>query len=255
MNGMNAASGMTSIIIPTYNALELVKTAVASIRLYTEPAQTPYEIVVVDNGSADGTARWCAGEGLTCVSLARNAGFPVACNLGMRAAGGDYFLLLNNDVTVSFGWLHGLLQALNSREDVGIVGPVTNYASGRQQVGYPFESPADFHRAAAEARVREANAREPILRLVGFCMLFRRALYDRIGELDERFSPGHYEDDDYCFRARMHGFGLLMCRDVFVHHQGSASFKRNDALELQRLVERNRSQFIAKWQVDPANFM
>ncbi|NBD26518.1 glycosyltransferase family 2 protein [Paenibacillus glycinis] len=248
-------NGLTSIIIPTFNGLALLQSAVASIRLYTDPVQTPYEIIAVDNGSSDGTPNWCAGEGIACVSLARNAGFPKACNKGMRAANGEYFVLLNNDVTVSFGWLQGLRQALDNHADVGIVGPVTNYASGRQQVDYPFGSRIDFHRAAADAVVREAGGYEPILRLVGFCMLFRRTLYERIGELDERFSPGHYEDDDYCFRARMHGFGLLMCRDVFVHHEGSASFKRGNAAELQQLVERNRGLFMAKWQVDPANFM
>ncbi|MBM7566722.1 glycosyltransferase family 2 protein [Paenibacillus sacheonensis] len=248
-------NGMTSIIIPTYNGLSLLQAAVAAIRDYTDPKQTPYEIIVVDNGSSDGTPGWSVEQGLTCVSAARNAGFPKACNQGMRAANGEYLLLLNNDVTVSFGWLQGLLEALNSSADVGIVGPVTNYASGRQQVEYPFGSMTDFHRAAADAFVREAQGYEPIARLVGFCMLFRRALYERIGELDERFSPGHYEDDDYCFRARMHGFALLMCRNVFVHHEGSASFKRSNAAQVAQLVERNRELFKAKWQVDPANFM
>ncbi|QHW33407.1 glycosyltransferase family 2 protein [Paenibacillus rhizovicinus] len=248
-------SGMTSIIIPTYNGLQLLQNAVAAVRLYTDPVQTPFEIIVVDNGSGDGTAAWCVREGVTCVSVARNTGFPTACNKGMRAANGDYFLLLNNDVTVSYGWLHGLRQALDGSADAGIVGPVTNYASGRQQVDHPFETMDDFHRIAADVFVRDARAHEPILRLVGFCMLFPRTLYERIGELDERFSPGHYEDDDYCFRARMHGFSLLMCRNVFVHHQGSVSFKRNGAQEVSQLVERNRALFIAKWQVDPANFM
>ncbi|QHT62613.1 glycosyltransferase family 2 protein [Paenibacillus lycopersici] len=248
-------NGVTSIIIPTYNGLPLLQNAVAAIRLYTDPVQTPYEIIVVDNGSEDGTAAWCVREGVTCVSSAYNAGFPKACNKGMRAANGDYFLLLNNDVTVSFGWLRGLRQALDGSAGVGIVGPVTNYASGRQQVEHSFGSMADFHRAAADVFAHEAQSWEPILRLVGFCMLFPRALYERIGELDERFSPGHYEDDDYCFRARMHGYGLLMCRNVFVHHQGSASFKQRSAHEVSQLVERNRALFIAKWQVDPANFM
>jgi GT2 family glycosyltransferase len=86
-------------------------------------------------------------------------------------------------------------------------------------------------------------------------MLFKRELYERIGELDERFSPGHYEDDDYCLRARMNGYSLLMCRNVFVYHQGSASFKRSSISELQQLVERNQHRFIEKWQIEPAVFI
>lgn len=248
-------NGTTSIVIPTHNGLELLKSAIYAIRQHTDPASTPYEIIVVDNASADGTGEWCARERLTCVSMPVNAGFPTACNKGLRAANGEYLMLLNNDVTVSGGWLEALLEALLSRSDVGIVGPVTNYASGRQQVEYPFDSKPDFHRAAKEALVREAQGYAPIMRLVGFCMLMRRLVYERIGELDERFSPGHYEDDDYCFRTRMHGFNLLMCKNVFVHHEGSASFKREEPWRVQELVARNREQFIAKWNVDPANFM
>ncbi|SDW82003.1 glycosyltransferase family 2 protein [Paenibacillus sp. CF384] len=248
-------TGMTSIIIPSYNGLSLLQDAIEAIRRYTDSNESPYEIIVVDNGSTDGTCQWCIREGIPCLSLARNTGFPFACNRGLRMARGEYLMLLNNDVTVSAGWLPALIRALTARADIGMVGPVTNYISGRQQVEHPFSSMEEFHGQAAAALVREAKISEPIMRLVGFCMLFKRSLYERIGELDERFTPGHYEDDDYCFRARMHGYSLLMCRDVFVHHRGSVSFKRSNPQELQQLVERNRKHFIAKWKVDPANFM
>ncbi|MBW7458986.1 glycosyltransferase family 2 protein [Paenibacillus sepulcri] len=246
---------LTSIVIPTYNGLDLVQQAVASIRSYTSQQDTPYEIIVVDNGSTDGTSGWCLQEQLAFISLPRNTGFPAACNKGLRFARGDCLMLLNNDVTVSHGWLAALLQALNSDGKIGIVGPVTNYASGKQQVDYPFHSMNEFHRVAKEVLTQSGEQVQPVHRLVGFCMLFGRTLYERIGELDERFSPGHYEDDDYCFRARMSGYSLLMCRNVFVHHQGSASFKRGDSMELQRLVEQNRQRFIDKWQVDPGIFI
>lgn len=247
--------GTTSIIIPSFNGVHLLQEAVSAIRQYTDRTISPYEIIVVDNGSSDGTSRWCIEEGVPCLSLPRNIGFPAACNIGLRVASGEFLMLLNNDVTVSAGWLPGLLRTLNAREDIGIVGPVSNYVSGRQQVDYPFTTMEEFHQAAAEALVREEGQTEPMYRLVGFCMLFKRSVYERIGELDERFSPGHYEDDDYSLRARMHGYNLLMCKDVFVHHKGSASFKRKDPKELHQLVERNLALFIAKWQVDPATFL
>lgn len=245
----------TSIIIPSYNGLELLQQAIGAIRFYTNEQETPYELIVVDNGSSDGTCEWCIRERITVISLPVNIGFPSACNKGLRLASGDSLMLLNNDVTVTQGWLTGLQEALYNQPETGIVGPVTNYASGRQQVAYPFASMHEFHRIAAEVRNNRELAAEPILRLVGFCMLFKRELYARIGELDERFSPGHYEDDDYCFRARMHGYTLLMCSNVLVHHQGSVSFKRSSPLLVQQLVEHNRQQFIAKWQVDPASFI
>ncbi|CAH1206187.1 hypothetical protein PAECIP111893_02456 [Paenibacillus plantiphilus] len=245
----------TSIIIPSYNAIDLLQQAVNAIRLYTDASETPYEIIVVDNGSTDGTGEWCVKEGISLISLPVNTGFPTACNRGLRIASGEYLLLLNNDVTVSHGWLSGLLRALHSSLEVGIVGPVTNYASGKQQVDYAVPSMADFHGIASAVGREQRGRTEPMLRLIGFCMLFKRELYERIGELDERFAPGHYEDDDYCLRARMNGFGLLMCHDVLVFHEGSASFKRGSLGELQSLVARNRQLFIEKWQVDPTIFI
>lgn len=245
---------MTSIILPTINGLPLLQQAIGSIRTYTNPYKTPFELIVVDNGSTDGTAEWCAREGVKLIALPKNEGFPAACNRGLRLAKGDYLLLLNNDVTVSEGWLSGMLDVLNNVAGAGMVGPVSNYVSGRQQVPYPCATMDEFHRTAADVRARQLGA-EPIVRLVGFCLLFKRKVYEAVGSLDERFSPGHYEDDDYCLRARMLGFGLYMCRSVFVHHQGSASFKNGDAEALAELIERNRRLFIEKWQVDPAQFM
>ncbi|MFC4099613.1 glycosyltransferase family 2 protein [Paenibacillus xanthanilyticus] len=245
---------MTSIIIPTSNGLTMLQQAIGAIRTYTSPHETPYELIVVDNGSTDGTPDWCAREGVKLIALPANEGFPAACNRGLRLAKGDYLLLLNNDVTVSEGWLSGMLNVLNGMEGAGMVGPVSNYVSGRQLATYPFSTMDEFHQTAAYVRSLQLEA-EPIARLVGFCLLFKRELYAAIGGLDERFSPGHYEDDDYCLRARMLGFGLYMCRSVFVHHQGSASFKRGEAAALAQLIERNRGLFIEKWQVDPAQFM
>ncbi|MBB3113636.1 GT2 family glycosyltransferase [Paenibacillus phyllosphaerae] len=244
----------TSIIIPTFNGLAMLEQAVDAIRRYTNVQETPYELIVVDNASTDGTGSWCVQQGIRLIALPANTGFPAACNRGLRLASGDNLLLLNNDVTVSGGWLSGMLEALQGIEGAGMVGPVSNYVSGRQKADHPFTSLADFHRAAAEVYAQQLEP-QPIMRLVGFCMLFKRELYDRIGELDERFSPGHYEDDDYCLRARMHGFSLYMCPRVFVHHEGSASFKRDNPQAVTQLVERNRRLFQEKWQVDPAQFM
>jgi len=243
---------MTSIIIPSYNGLGLLRSCVEAIRAHTE---TPYEIIVVDNGSADRTTEYCRSEKITFISLPANAGFPAACNAGLRLAAGDELLLLNNDVIVSQRWLSNLKAALYSASDIGIVGPVTNYASGRQQVATSYEGLAEFHAAAVLANVPDSGKWSPCMRLVGLCFLFKREVLDTVGLLDERFSPGHYEDDDYCFRARLLGYRLLIAGDCLVHHEGSASFKQVYNEGLQELVERNRKLFIDKWRTDPAVFI
>jgi len=241
-----------SIIIPTNDRLDLLIRCVESVRRYS-PEDA--EIIVVDNGSADGTISWCLSERVRFVSLARNEGYPAACNKGLRVAAGDALVLLNNDTVVSPRWLDNLLAALYSAPDIGMVGPVTNYASGRQQVRYPYADLEEFQRIAAEVNVSDPAKWIRAERIVGVCLAFRRELMERIGLLDERFSPGHYEDDDYCLRARLHGFGLLICPDALIHHEGSASFAREGAEAQQRLVERNYRLFLDKWQVDPRAFI
>lgn len=243
---------LTSIIIPTYNRLGLLRSCVESIRAHTRSA---FEIIVVDNASDDGTEAYCRASKLTFISLPENRGFPLACNIGLQLAAGEELLLLNNDVIVSQGWLDNLKNALYSAPDIGIVGPVTNYASGRQQVQTGYTDIAGFHAEALRANIPDAAKWLETRRLVGLCFLFKRQLMDAIGLLDERFSPGHYEDDDYCYRARLQGYRLLIAGDCLVHHEGSASFKEVYSASLQELVERNRRIFMEKWQVDPSQFI
>lgn len=242
---------LTSIIIPTYNGLGLLQACIEAIRMYTD---IPYEIIVVDNASSDGTDEYCRANKITFISLPVNCGFPAACNLGLQMASGDELLLLNNDVIVSRGWLSNLKAALYSAPDIGIVGPLTNYASGRQQVQVSYSDMPGFHAEAQRANIPDPMKWMETGRLVGLCFLFKRELMHAIGLLDERFSPGHYEDDDYCYRARLRGYRLLIAGDCLVHHEGSASFKEVYASGLRELVERNRRIFMDKWHVDPLQF-
>lgn len=242
----------TSIIIPTYNGLNLLRRCVEHIRAYTD---IPYELIVVDNGSKDGTAEYCVRERIFLISLPSNIGFPAACNLGMKAALGGSLLLLNNDVFVSPRWLSNMRTALYSREEVGIVGPVTNYASGAQQVKVGYNDMEGYLREADCRNHSDPSRWREIKRIVGLCYLFKREVMDTIGLLDESFSPGHYEDDDYCYRARAAGYKLLLAGDVLVHHEGSASFRSRYPGGYQDLLERNRRRFVEKWGFDPQEFI
>ncbi|MHA0857008.1 glycosyltransferase family 2 protein [Paenibacillus sp. CMAA1364] len=243
---------LTSIIIPTYNGLHLLAPCIDAIRQYTA---VPYEIIVVDNGSTDETLAYCLKESLIFISLPENLGFPIACNTGMSVASGDQVVLLNNDVIVSHHWLDHMLIALYSEDEIGIVGPMTRYVSGIQRVDYVYENSEQFH-----ALARKWNISDPLIwhkteRIVGLCFLLRRELMNVVGLLDEQFSPGHYEDDDYCFRARAHGYKLIACGDVLVHHVGSASFKLLYPDGWQELIQRNHQLFIDKWHVNPHQFI
>lgn len=243
---------LTSIIIPTYNAKQMLAGCVRWIRVHTH---VPYEIIVVDNGSTDGTAEWCKQQNLGLVRLQSNVGFPGACNAGMKAAKGDTLLLLNNDVIVSRNWLPNMLACLNSNPAVGIVGPKANVASGKQKRRADYRTIRGFHLRAAKFNRHNPRRWRRMLRIVGLCFLFKREVMERVGYLDEAFAPGYYEDDDYSYRARLAGFRLLMAGDVMVHHYGSVSFNKEYRLRKRRLLRENRLKFMRKWGVDPRRFI
>lgn len=236
---------LTSIIIPSYNEQDFLQECIYSIKQHTT---TPYEIIVVDNGSIDGTLDYSQREDITLISLPHNVGFPTACNLGLSIACGDALLLLNNDVQVSQNWLTNMLKCLYSSHDIGVVGPTTNYASGKQQVNIPFTNLADM---AAELNQPDPRKWEKVDRIVGLCFLFRRELMDQIGLLDEQFSPGHYEDDDFCYRAKQAGYQNMLAGDVFIYHQGSVSFAKQGEAYVEQLLKTNRQKFFNKWGIHP----
>lgn len=240
---------LTSVIIPSYNEAEMLRMCLDSIHQFTPE---PHEIIVVDNGSTDHTMDVCRQYRCKFIRFPANRGFPAACNAGLRLATGDLLLLLNNDVIVANNWLRNMHACLCHDESVGIVGPYTNYASGQQQMSeVPYVSLEQYMRLRPHMNASDPARYVQTERLVGFCMLFRRRLMQEIGLLDERFSPGHYEDDDYCHRARMAGYKLMIAGDTFVHHHGSLSFRKQRRAELKSLISRNLKLFIDKWGYDP----
>jgi Predicted glycosyltransferases len=235
---------LTSIIIPTYNAHALLQSTIDSIRKHTKE---DYELIVVDNGSTDGTLDYLKQQQIITISLPENTGFPVACNWGLRLARGDRLLLLNNDVLVTAEWLYRLNRTYDTVSNMGIIGPMTNYASGKQQITLDGR----YDEFAAKLRAEQDGQWEPVNRIIGFCMLFSRQMMQQIGMLDERFSPGHFEDDDYCLRIRWAGAQVAIAKDVFVYHHGSASFGGYAREDIESLLARNRQLFMNKWGIDP----
>ena len=84
-------------------------------------------------------------------------------------------------------------------------------------------------------------------RLVGFCLLVKREVIDKIGPLDERFGIGCFEDDDWCLRAKQAGYRLLIAADAFVHHYGSRTFV-GSGTDLGSVLDRNEQLFRQKWR-------
>ena len=242
---------LTSIVILTYNALDCTRECLESIARHTPE---PHEIILVDNGSSDGTLPFLrglsAGDGrYRLLENGTNLGFAAGCNLGMRLARGGRILLLNNDVVVTRGWLDGMLECLEREPAAGIVGPMSNEVAGPQRVaGTSYRSTGELEEFARCFARLNGGRRIPVPRVVGFCMLFTRELLEGIGELDPGFGSGNFEDDDFCLRAALAGFGCVIAADVFIHHYGSRTFKSN-GIDYARAMATNRAVYDAKWDL------
>lgn len=241
---------IASIVIVTHNQLDVTKRCIESIRRHT--AEGDYELIVVDNASADGTVDWLKAQSdVRLIETGSNAGYARGCNEGAAAATGDRILLLNNDTVVTPRWLEQLALALDGGEDVAAVGPVTNYAGYGQTVETTYNTPEELERFAEAYNAASPSLWEERLKLIGFCMLISRRAWEAVGPLDEAYGIGNYEDDDWCLRARRFGYRLLLCKDTFVHHEGSATFR--DRQELHRkLMHDNAIVFQRKWGFHPA---
>ncbi|MBN1227720.1 MAG: glycosyltransferase [Deltaproteobacteria bacterium] len=241
---------IVSVIILTFNQIKYTKECVESIRKYTPE---PHEIIFIDNGSTDGTANWLKGlikknTNYKLIENRKNLGFAKGCNQGITASTGEYILLLNNDVVVTEGWLSGMLECLTSTSDTGIVGPMTNNISGPQKVADANHT--SMHHLSEYARTfKEIHRyrRIPFRRIVGFCMLFRRELVERIGFLDESFGSGNFEDDDFSLRAALKGYKNFIAGDVFIHHYGNVSFIGNK-INYNSSIGKNKKIFDEKWR-------
>ncbi|MDR3637362.1 MAG: glycosyltransferase [Isosphaeraceae bacterium] len=237
--------GTTSIVIVTHNQLEYTRMCVESIRRLTDEA---YELIFVDNASTDGTVEYLqALPGATVIANGENRGFPAGANQGIEAAGGDQVLLLNNDTVVTTSWLRRLLGALYSDAKIGLVGPCSNCVSGEQQVAVAYDDLGGLDGFAWEWGKANHAAVQDTSRLIGFCLLIRRATLDAVGLLDERFGVGCFEDDDYCLRALQAGWRAVIARDAFVHHYGGRTFVGSGA-DFAAIMRENERRFREKWQ-------
>jgi GT2 family glycosyltransferase len=241
-----------SIIVPTVDNLVFARMCVESILANT--GNPHLEVVVVDDGSTDGTGPYlremAVGDSrIRPLSLPRNRGFAAAVNRGLEAAGGAVFVVLNDDTIVPPGWLARLTRHLDDPA-VGLVGPLTNRSGNEQEIRAEYETYGQLLAFVRELETRGTGSLEDMSTLAMFCTAMRRDLYERVGQLDERFGLGMFEDDDYAMRVRAAGHRVVCATGSFVHHFGQGTLgKLAPTGELGTLFHENRRRFERKWGV------
>ena len=251
---------MISVVVLTHNKAACTRRCLGSL-LQTRYA--PWELVVVDNGSTDGTREWLesfrgeadqAGVAVTLVFNDGNIGCSTARNQGLARARGAHVAFLDNDVALrKRNWLERLRAALDAQADAAMIGP---------KLVYPYP-PYDIQCAGAAVsrggRVQfmgrgesrddpRFNRPRDVQCLISACCLARRDVLEQVGGFDEAFNPVEYEDIDLCYKIRAQGWRILYEPTVEMYHVESVTTAGTESLPNTYLIVKHGLEFKRRWR-------
>jgi len=214
-----------AIVILSYNNRQVTQNCIESIRKNTP--ESARDIIVVDNASVDDSVLYLREQkDVVLIENKTNEGFPKGCNQGIERANEDSdILLLNNDVLMMPNTLFWLRMGLYADKLIGSAGSVSNKAY-MQWSGEREGTTEYFENHAKLINIPMKNPLELRTWLVGFCLLLKRISLNKIGYLDEGFSPGNGEDEDICLRLLLAGYYNVLVRNSYLVHLEHASFNR-----------------------------
>lgn len=241
-----------AVVIPNWNSLDDLKECLASLRAQ---AGVEIELMVVDNGSADGSVEYLRDEGIPHEPLPENLGFAVAVNRGFGLTGSEFVMTMNADTIAEPDSIRELVEVLRADELAGGVQPriLSLVRGARRDPGDPATPVYSLGQSlTADGRAFESGLGRPqgttagesreIFGVCGAACLFRRRMLDELGGYDESYFA-FYEDVDLNVRARIAGWRFRLAPASVIWHVGNAAwlagFERPGA-ENARLVARNR---------------
>jgi len=227
-------------VVVNWNRKELLRACLTSL---ARQEGVPFETIVVDNGSADGSADMAAGEfRARVIRNSENRGFCAANNQGIAAARGEFIALLNNDAEAEPGWLAALARACQKGPEVGMAASkILVWEDPRRidKAGHLiFPDGQNRGRGAGALDRGQFDSEEEVLWPDGCAALYRREMLDRIGGFDEDFFA-YGDDAELGLRARIAGWKCLYTPAAVVRHHRGATMGKGSAARLE-LIERNR---------------
>lgn len=226
---------LITVVMPVLDGKNYTLNALTSFKKNT---QIPYKVIVVDNGSTDGTAEMLKDfPEVEVIRNEENEGFVKAVNKGILAADEDSDIVIaNNDILVGNRWLEKMTEVANDYSRAGIVSLMTTDGGVRQSVlngaglpqlvGISFKPEmTDDLNTLFEAEFPELIQEE--VNSIIFCLaLIKREVINKVGLLGEEFGMGFGDDGDYCIRTRKAGYKLIIRKDGFFYHYRRTTFGR-----------------------------
>lgn len=212
----------TTVIIPNYNGLKFMEDCLASLEKQTV---RDFKLLVVDNGSTDGSVEWLRERQIPTIFLPTNTGFSGAVNAGIRAADTPYVILLNNDTTVDSRYVEMLEKAIGKSEKIFSVSPQVI------QMYHPelMDDAGDMYSVLGWAYQRGVG--QPVgryerpVKVFSACAaaaIYRRKVFEEMGDFDEMHFA-YLEDIDVGYRAKLYGYENIYCPYAKVLHVGSGT--------------------------------
>lgn len=243
-----------AVVVPSWNSARLLPDCLGSLR----EQGMPLELMVVDNGSSDGSVAYLEREGVPHLALPENFGFARAMNLGVARTRATAVLALNADTVIEPGAVQTLLDALQADPSLGGVQPrILQAEEGADLESARLYSAGQaltrdgraFELGAGEEQSRQYLAGREVFGVCGAACLLRRELFEQLGGYDERYFS-FYEDVDLNVRARIAGRRFAYVPEAIVWHLGNASWMAEAPRPTAwnaRLVARNRLATQAKF--------
>ncbi|HBC86274.1 MAG TPA: hypothetical protein DCZ94_04895 [Lentisphaeria bacterium] len=248
-----------SVVILSHNKIDYTRTCIHSLLSTDYP---DWELVIIDNGSTDGTAEWLKefqeeaenhNVHVQLIFNSGNIGCSTARNQGIKASTGELIAFCDNDIALrNRSWLKVMAEDLQA-SDIGMVGP---------KLIYPFE-PYDIQCAGAavtkSGRIQFIgrgekrndllyNVRKEVQCLISACCMTKKSILDKLGGFDEIFNPVEYEDIDLCYRIRSQGFKILYEPAVEMYHFENVTTEGTESLPNTYLIVKHSLIFKERWK-------
>lgn len=228
----------TTIIIPNYNGLEFLEPCLNALK---NQEYQDFDVLVVDNGSDDGSVQWLKEKHIPALFLAENTGFSGAVNAGIREAATPYVILLNNDTEAEPGYVRHLVKAIQVSPRVFSVSPkmIQLYHKDRMDdAGDMYSIMGWAYQRGVGQETERYNRPCHIFAACAGGAIYRRQIFEEIGYFDEMHFA-YLEDIDVGYRAKIAGYFNLYCPRAVLYHVGSGtSGSKYNAFKV-RLAARN----------------
>lgn len=235
---------LVSIIIINWNGGDVFKNCLKSLYKIDYPN---WELIVVDNGSVDGSDGFIKSLGSRVKSQViynnKNVGFAKANNQGVELAKGKYVLLLNNDTKVEPDFLSKLVEKMERDSSLGVIQPkiLLMDKKGYLDNAGSFFTKLGFldHWGFMQKDGLEFSQEREIFSAKGACMLIRKKMIEKVGLFDEDFFS-YFEESDFCWRVWLSGYKVIFYPQAKIYHKLGFTIKRLDVLNLNYHYYKNR---------------